>query len=55
MPKFSEDDYLDFCVLEALTVRGANDQKEAEKKKKMDEWKKGASELVPGASGKSRN
>lgn len=30
MPRFSEDDYLNFIVLEALVARGEEDRKQAE-------------------------
>lgn len=55
LPRFSDDDYIDFCVLEALTVRGGEDRRKAEKKKKMEEWKKGAKDLLPSRSGSKRN
>lgn len=48
MPRFSEDDYIDFCVIEALAVRAARDEKEAHKQQEIKDWKKGAKDLAPG-------
>lgn len=47
MPRFSEDDVLDFMVLEALQVRGVADQEKAEKKQKRDEFKKSHKQFDP--------
>lgn len=40
MPAFTEDDYLDFCVTEALVVRAGQDRKKADKRRQAEEWKK---------------
>lgn len=43
LPQFSEDDYVDFCVAEAVTLRGMQAQQKADKdaaqKRKVQEWK----------------
>lgn len=38
MPQFSEDDVLDFMVLEALTSRAAVEQRDAEKQQERKRW-----------------
>ena len=39
MPRFSDDDYLNFCVLEALVAHGEEDRKRAEEEDEKDEFK----------------
>lgn len=38
MPKFSEDDVVDFIVLEALTGKAATEQRAAEKQQERKQW-----------------
>lgn len=38
MPRFSEDDVLDFIVLEALTARAARERAAAEKDRERQQW-----------------
>ena len=40
MPRFSDDDYLDFIVLEALVARGEQDRKDAEKASEQKQFRK---------------
>jgi hypothetical protein len=40
MPRFSEDDVLDFLVTEALVERGERDRKRAEDKAKREAFRK---------------
>lgn len=40
MPRFSEDDVIDFMVTEALVERGERDRKKAEEKAKMEAFRK---------------
>jgi hypothetical protein len=40
MPRFSEDDVLDFMVTEALVERGEQDRKRAEEKSKQASFRK---------------
>lgn len=54
MPRFSEDDYVDFCVIEALAVRSKRDEQQAQRQQDIAQWKKGAKSLAPGGSGGSR-
>lgn len=54
MPSFSEDDYIDFCVTEALVYRGAKAKADAAKEREKKEWKKGAGSLLQAPSGKRR-
>lgn len=46
MPRFSDDDVIDFMVTEAVILRSLEHQEEmreaAEKKQRMAEWKRGA-------------
>lgn len=37
---FSDDDYVDFCVKEALVARAAKDREKAEKRAERERWKK---------------
>ena len=39
MPQFSEDDFINHCVVEALVFRSIKEQQEAERKRQIDEWK----------------
>lgn len=39
MPRFSEDDFLNFIVLEALVARGEEDVKTAEEAKEREEFR----------------
>ena len=39
LPTFSEDDFLNYCVTEAITFRARQDEIEAEKRREIDEWK----------------
>ena len=50
MPRFSEDDYLNFIVLEALVQRGERDRKQAEEERKKDEFKGSHKKWNPGES-----
>lgn len=40
MPRFSEDDVLNFMVVEALVERGEADRKEAEKQREQEDFRK---------------
>lgn len=40
MPRFSDDDVLDFMVLEALQARGNEDTRKAEKDAEKDRFRK---------------
>lgn len=40
MPRFSEDDVLDFMVTEALVDRGERDRKKAEKEAEKESFRK---------------
>lgn len=52
MPRFSDDDVLDFMVLEAIAARAAVEEEEAQKKadkqREKDAWKKAAATELPG-------
>jgi hypothetical protein len=45
MPQFSEDDVIDYMVLEAVAIRVAEETAEAQKKVKRREWRKDTSAL----------
>jgi hypothetical protein len=47
MPRFSEDDVLDFMVTEALVERGENDRKRAEKEAEKDAFRKSHKDWDP--------
>lgn len=49
MPRFSEDDYLNFCVLEALVARGEEDRKEAEDEQERADFRKSHKDWNPEA------
>lgn len=38
MPRFSDDDYLNFIVLEALVERGERDRQEAEESREQQDF-----------------
>jgi hypothetical protein len=40
LPAFSDDDFVNFCVAEALMVRARMEDIEAEKRREMEEWKR---------------
>jgi hypothetical protein len=40
MPRFSDDDFVNFCVLEALVQRGERDREEAEQNKEEEDFRK---------------
>lgn len=40
MPRFSEDDFLNFLVTEALVARGEKDRERAEERVKQEQFKK---------------
>lgn len=44
-PTVSEDDYIDYLVTEAVTFKLLKEQREAEKKAQVDDWKGNISEL----------
>lgn len=39
MPRFSEDDVVDFVVLEAVVTKGAEEEKQARKDKEKEDWR----------------
>lgn len=39
-PKLSKDDVIDYAIIEALTVKAAKEQQEAEKAREREEWKR---------------
>jgi hypothetical protein len=43
-PKVSEDDVIDFMVMEAVAVKVNKEDQEAQKKREKEEWKKRAKE-----------
>jgi hypothetical protein len=47
MPRFSEDDFLNFIVLEALVARGEEDRKEAEKQDEQESFRKSHKDWNP--------
>jgi hypothetical protein len=47
LPTFSDDDFLDFCVKEALFVREVQEQAKAQKRQEREEWKR----QKPGGTG----
>jgi hypothetical protein len=49
MPRFSEDDYLNFIVLEALVARGEEDRKQAEEEQKHADFRKSHKDWNPEA------
>jgi len=40
MPRFSDDDFVNFCVLEALVQRGERDREEAEERGEQEDFLK---------------
>lgn len=40
LPQFSEDDVLNYFVVEALMIRDNQEQAEAQKKRELEEWKR---------------
>ena len=48
LPTFSEDDFLDFCVKEALFARDAQEQVKAQKRQEREEWRR----QKPGSAGR---
>lgn len=44
-PQICEDDVVDFCIMEAVALRAANEEKEAYDKQKVEQWKGDTSEL----------
>lgn len=49
MPRFSEDDVVNFMVLEALQHRGVRDQKKAEYAQEAEAFKKSHKKFDPNA------
>ena len=45
MPRFSDDDVIDFLVTEAITRRAAAAAEKDRAKQERDQWKKGAADL----------
>lgn len=39
LPRFSDDDFVDFCVAEGLMLRARVEEIEAEKQREINEWK----------------
>ena len=39
LPQFSEDEFLNYCVAEALMFRARREEQEAEKRREIEEWK----------------
>lgn len=48
MPKFSDDDYIDFCVTEALVVRGREEEQTAEKSSAAEKFRQSHKGFDPG-------
>jgi hypothetical protein len=46
MPRFSDDDVIDFLVVEALVHRGREDEKDARLRAKREEWKNNHDDLL---------
>jgi len=40
LPSFSDDDFVNYCVTEALMLRARAEDIEAEKRREMEEWKR---------------
>lgn len=40
IPRFSDDDYVDYCIIEAISLKVRKAEAEARKKQERDEWKK---------------
>lgn len=47
MPRFSDDDVIDFMVVEALQARSRDDIAAAEQKRKQDEFRKSHKQFDP--------
>ena len=45
LPKFSDDDVIDYMVLEALTIKAWQAEEEARKKQKNKEWRRDKEKL----------
>lgn len=39
MPRLSEDDVVDFCLLEAMVAKGSQEQAKAAKEKERETWR----------------
>lgn len=39
VPKFSDDDYIDFCITEALHMRALKEENKARKEQEKKQWK----------------
>lgn len=50
MPRFSDDDYLNFIVLEALVQRGERDREKAEEAEEHKQFRKSAKDWHPEGS-----
>lgn len=50
MPRFSEDDVLNFMVTEALVARGNQDTKDAHKNKEREDFRRSHKDFDPTAS-----
>lgn len=37
----SDDDYIDYCVMEAVVAKAAQEDREAAKKAEREQWKRG--------------
>lgn len=47
MPQFSDDDYLNFIVLEALVARGEQDRKDSEQSHEAEAFRKSHKDWDP--------
>lgn len=47
IPTFSDDDVLDYMVVEALMVKMADEKRKEQDKQKRDQWRKGHREFNP--------
>lgn len=40
IPRFSDDDFIDYCVIEAISLKVRKQEADAKKKAERDQWKK---------------
>ena len=40
LPRFSDDDFIDYVVAEAVMLRGINHEKQQVKQKEISDWKR---------------
>lgn len=51
LPRFSEDDVVDFCVKEAIAVRAGAERRMAEKQREAKDWQAGDTSHLESVSG----